>query len=281
VIGLQINGSGRLILKSTPLYCVIGDPITHSRSPEIHRFFADQQADSIKYESKRVDEASFQNFVRNFFESGGAGLNITLPHKESAYLLCDELSERAALSRAVNTLFMDDLGLLHGENTDGLGLVRDIVNNHGVVIRNKRILIIGAGGAARGVIHDLVSCNPASVSIINRTHHRAEALAKYFNVEALEVKVAFERNFDLIINATASSLVGELPPICSEMLAPNCCCYDMMYSKEDTSFVRWARENGVSRTMDGLGMLVEQAAEAFFLWRGSRPITAPLLKILR
>lgn len=281
MIGLQINGSGRLILKSTPLYCVIGDPITHSRSPEIHRFFADQQADSIKYESKRVDEASFQNFVRNFFESGGAGLNITLPHKESAYLLCDELSERAALSRAVNTLFMDDLGLLHGENTDGLGLVRDIVNNHGVVIRNKRILIIGAGGAARGVIHDLVSCNPASVSIINRTHHRAEALAKYFNVEALEVKVAFERNFDLIINATASSLVGELPPICSEMLAPNCCCYDMMYSKEDTSFVRWARENGVSRTMDGLGMLVEQAAEAFFLWRGSRPITAPLLKILR
>jgi shikimate dehydrogenase len=281
VIGLQINGSGRLILKSTPLYCVIGDPITHSRSPEIHRFFADQQADSIKYESKRVDEASFQNFVRNFFESGGAGLNITLPHKESAYLLCDELSERAALSRAVNTLFMDDLGLLHGENTDGLGLVRDIVNNHGIVIRNKRILIIGAGGAARGVIHDLVSCNPASVSIINRTHHRAEALAKYFNVEALEVKVAFERNFDLIINATASSLVGELPPICSEMLAPNCCCYDMMYSKEDTSFVRWARENGVSRTMDGLGMLVEQAAEAFFLWRGSRPITAPLLKILR
>jgi shikimate dehydrogenase len=281
VIGLQINGSGRLILKSTPLYCVIGDPITHSRSPEIHRFFADQQADSIKYESKRVDEASFQNFVRNFFESGGAGLNITLPHKESAYLLCDELSERAALSRAVNTLFMDDLGLLHGENTDGLGLVRDIVNNHGVVIRDKRILIIGAGGAARGVIHDLASCNPASVSIINRTHHRAEALAKYFNVEALEVKVAFERNFDLIINATASSLVGELPPICSEMLAPNCCCYDMMYSKEDTSFVRWARENGVSRTMDGLGMLVEQAAEAFFLWRGSRPITAPLLKILR
>jgi shikimate dehydrogenase len=281
VIGLQINGSGRLILKSTPLYCVIGDPITHSRSPEIHRFFADQQADSIKYESKRVDEASFQNFVRNFFESGGAGLNITLPHKESAYLLCDELSERAALSRAVNTLFMDDLGLLHGENTDGLGLVRDIVNNHGVVIRNKRILIIGAGGAARGVIHDLASCNPASVSIINRTHHRAEALAKYFNVEALEVKVAFERNFDLIINATASSLVGELPPICSEMLAPNCCCYDMMYSKEDTSFVRWARENGVSRSMDGLGMLVEQAAEAFFLWRGSRPITAPLLKILR
>jgi shikimate dehydrogenase len=281
VIGLQINGSGRLILKSTPLYCVIGDPITHSRSPEIHRFFADQQADSIKYESKRVDEASFQNFVRNFFESGGAGLNITLPHKESAYLLCDELSERAALSRAVNTLFMDDLGLLHGENTDGLGLVRDIVNNHGIVIRDKRILIIGAGGAARGVIHDLASCNPASVSIINRTHHRAEALAKYFNVEALEVKVAFERNFDLIINATASSLVGELPPICSEMLAPNCCCYDMMYSKEDTSFVRWARENGVSRTMDGLGMLVEQAAEAFFLWRGSRPITAPLLKILR
>ena len=281
MIGLQINGSGRLILKSTSLYCVIGDPITHSRSPEIHRFFADQQADSIKYESKRVDEASFQNFVRNFFESGGAGLNITLPHKESAYLLCDELSERAALSRAVNTLFMDDLGLLHGENTDGLGLVRDIVNNHGIVIRNKRILIIGAGGAARGVIHDLVSCNPASVSIINRTHHRAEALAKYFNVEALEVKVAFERNFDLIINATASSLVGELPPICSEMLAPNCCCYDMMYSKEDTSFVRWARENGVSRTMDGLGMLVEQAAEAFFLWRGSRPITAPLLKILR
>ena len=281
MIGLQINGSGRLILKSTPLYCVIGDPITHSRSPEIHRFFADQQADSIKYESKRVDEASFQNFVRNFFESGGAGLNITLPHKESAYLLCDELSERAALSRAVNTLFIDDLGLLHGENTDGLGLVRDIVNNHGVVIRNKRILIIGAGGAARGVIHDLASCNPASVSIINRTHHRAEALAKYFNVEALEVKVAFERNFDLIINATASSLVGELPPICSEMLAPNCCCYDMMYSKEDTSFVRWARENGVSRTMDGLGMLVEQAAEAFFLWRGSRPITAPLLKILR
>lgn len=281
MIGLQINGSGRLTLKSTPLYCVIGDPITHSRSPEIHRFFADQQADSIKYESKRVDEASFQNFVRNFFESGGAGLNITLPHKESAFLLCDELSERAALSRAVNTLFMDDLGLLHGENTDGLGLVRDIVNNHGIVIRNKRILIIGAGGAARGVIHDLVSCNPASVSIINRTHHRAEALAKYFNVEALKVKAAFERNFDLIINATASSLVGELPPICSAMLAPNCCCYDMMYSKEDTSFVRWARENGVSRTMDGLGMLVEQAAEAFFLWRGSRPITAPLLKILR
>ena len=268
-------------MKSTPFYCVIGDPITHSRSPEIHKFFADQQAESIQYEAQRVDEASFQNFVRDFFESGGAGLNITLPYKEAAFLLCDKLSERASLSRAVNTLFIDDQGLLRGENTDGLGLVRDIVDNHGIAISNKRILIIGAGGAARGVIYDLISCNPASVSIVNRTHHKAEALAERFNIKALEIKFAFEKEFDLIINATASSLAGELPSISSAMLAPNCCCYDMMYSKEDTIFVRWAKENGVSDTMDGLGMLVEQAAEGFFLWRGLRPFTAPLLKKLR
>ena len=268
-------------MKRTPLYCVIGDPIKHSRSPEIHKFFADQQTDSIHYEAKRVDEASLQNFVMNFFESGGAGLNITLPHKESAFLLCDKLSERATLSRAVNTLFIDNRGLLCGENTDGLGLVRDIVDNHGIAISNKSILIIGAGGAARGVIYDLISCNPALVSIVNRTHHKAEALAKRFNIKALEIRSAFEKEFDLIINATSSSLVGELPPICSAMLAPNCCCYDMMYSKEDTVFVRWAKQNGVLHTMDGLGMLVEQAAEAFFLWRGLRPTTTPLLKKLR
>lgn len=268
-------------MKSTPFYCVIGDPIAHSRSPEIHKLFADQQAEPIQYKAERVDEASFQNFVRNFFESGGAGLNITLPHKEAAVSLCDKLSQRAALSRAVNTLFMDNRGLLRGENTDGLGIVRDIVDNHGIAISDKRILIIGAGGAARGIIYDLISCNPASVSIVNRTHHKAEALAESFNIKALEIKFAFEKEFDLIINATASSVVGELPPICSAMLAPNCCCYDMMYSNEDTIFVRWANENGARYALDGLGMLVEQAAEAFFLWRGFRPSTSEVLKKLR
>lgn len=266
-------------------YAVVGNPVKHSKSPLIHSLFAQQSGKDLVYEAIEVEEDNFEGFVKDFFANQGAGLNITVPYKEKAFTLADSCSPRAQLAKAVNTLFVDDQNKLCGENTDGWGLVTDIKVNHAFPIKGKRILILGAGGAVRGALAALVFEQAANISIANRTLSRAEQLREEFkshaSVEALSYEAIGQQQFDLIINGTSSSLSGELPPISPELLAPDCCCYDMMYGDKDTTFVSWAKQNGAALSVDGLGMLVEQAAEAFAIWNGVRPDTAGVIDQLR
>ncbi|MQM38285.1 Shikimate dehydrogenase (NADP(+)) [wastewater metagenome] len=265
-------------------YAVMGNPIAHSRSPEIHRLFAEQTGEAVRYERILVPEDSFAGAVAEFEAAGGAGLNVTVPFKGDAWALADTLSERAERARAVNTLIISDAGL-YGDNTDGIGLVRDLRDNHGVTLAGARVLILGAGGAARGALPSLLEEAPASVHIANRTAERARELATAFAdlgaVTGSGYEALAEMRFDVVINATSAGLAGELPPLPDTLLAPGACCYDMVYADEPTAFVRWARAHGAAVAADGLGMLVEQAAESFFLWRGHRPRTAPVIEALR
>lgn len=268
-----------------PHYAVLGKPVAHSKSPAIHRQFAEQTGVQLDYEAIEVEPEDFARFVGEFFVGGGAGLNITLPHKEAAYALAEQLSSRARLAGAVNTLYVKD-GKLCGDNTDGPGLVRDISYNHGFAIAGKAILMLGAGGAARGALAALVEESPASITLLNRTRSRAEAIAADFAGLMPILTGDFENldsagRYDLIINATSLSLNQELPPLVEAWLQPNACCYDMMYADTDTVFVRWAKQHGAALALDGLGMLVEQAAESFHIWRGIRPDTAPVIARLR
>ena len=271
--------------KAPDAYAVMGNPITHSRSPQIHAAFAKQTSQRIEYTAIQVDVGGFDQAVGNFFANGGKGLNITVPFKQEAWQLADELGEEAKQAGAVNTLLMNTEGQLLGRNTDGIGLVRDILTNHGGAIANKRVLLIGAGGAARGVLQPLLNENPATLVIANRTPDRAHDLAQDFSERGDVVGVGFDdlgdQNFDLIINATAASLQGEVPPLPDTVCAENCWCYDMMYSAEPTPFVLWGEQHGASKSVDGLGMLVEQAAGSFFLWRGVRPETIPVIQSIR
>lgn len=266
-------------------YAVIGDPVQHSKSPIIHQQFAQQTGQDVTYEAIRVERGELAQFIRDFFANGGAGLNITLPHKEAVYALAAGHSERALEARAVNTLYLDKSGQLYGDNTDGVGLVRDIQNNLHVAIAGKRVLLLGAGGAVRGVLGPLLKAQPSSVCIANRTVSRAEQLAREFaskgNVSAGGFDLFAAQQFDLIINGTSMGLVNQMPDIGEEVLAEDCCCYDMMYKSVDTTFVEWAKQHGAQLAVDGLGMLVEQAAEAFAIWRGVRPETADVIKLLR
>ncbi len=271
--------------KAPDAYAVMGNPITHSRSPDIHAAFAKQTNQRIEYTAIQVDLGGFEQAVGNFFANGGKGLNVTVPFKQEAWQLADELGEEAKQAGAVNTLLMNTEGQLLGRNTDGIGLARDILTNHGGAIANKRVLLIGAGGAARGVLQPLLNENPATLVIANRTPDRAHDLAQDFSERGDVVGVGFDdlgdQNFDLIINATAASLQGEVPPLPDTVCAENCWCYDMMYSAEPTPFVLWGEQHGASKSVDGLGMLVEQAAESFFLWRGVRPETIPVIQSIR
>lgn len=266
-------------------YAVLGKPVAHSKSPAIHRQFAAQTGEPVDYEAIEVEPEDFVRFVGEFFVGGGAGLNITLPHKEAAFALADQHSPRARLAGAVNTLYIRD-GKLCGENTDGPGLVRDISHNHGFSLAGKDILMLGAGGAARGALAALVEQAPASITLLNRTRSRAEAIAADF-ADAMAIATGdftdldTAARYDLIINATALSLSQELPPLVADWLRPGACCYDMMYADTDTVFVRWAKQHGAVLALDGLGMLVEQAAESFHIWRGIRPDTAPVIAHLR
>ena len=266
-------------------YAVIGNPIHHSKSPIIHRQFAEQTGQDVLYEAIRVEPSELFNFITSFFAKGGAGLNVTLPHKEAVFALIKNHSERALQARAVNTIFLNNAGELCGDNTDGLGLIRDLQFNLGYNINGKRVLLLGAGGAARGVLGPLLAMKPDSVSIANRTVAKAEQLASEFaqrgNPVAGDIATFAAQQFDLILNGTSMGLANEMPDIEKGMLANNCCCYDMMYKSTDTIFVKWAKEQGVGIAVDGLGMLVEQAAEAFNLWRGVRPDTASVIKQLR
>ena len=275
--------------KAPDAYAVMGNPITHSRSPQIHAAFAKQTNQRIEYTAIQVDVGGFDQAVGNFFANGGKGLNVTVPFKQEAWQRADKLGAEAKQAGAVNTLLVNAEGQLLGRNTDGIGLVRDLLQNHGAStnykIANKRVLLIGAGGAARGVLQPLLDENPSSLVIVNRTPDRAHDLAEDFSKLGDVSGVGFDdlsnQSFDLIINATAASLQGEVPPLPDTVCAENCWCYDMMYSAEPTPFVRWGEQHNASKSVDGLGMLVEQAAESFFLWRGVRPETKPVSQSIR
>ncbi|RRJ82576.1 shikimate dehydrogenase [Aestuariirhabdus litorea] len=269
-------------MDSPDQYAVMGNPIAHSKSPRIHRQFAEQTGQQIEYRALRVDEGDFEQALEHFFKQG-KGLNITVPFKQRAWQLSGRLSERAQLAGAVNTLWMEG-GVLVGDNTDGCGLVTDLVQNQRLLINAKRVLLLGAGGAARGVLQPLLAEGPAKLVVANRTLARAQELVELFSPFGVVEASSFEAlrgAFDLIINATSASLEGEVPPLPPGVVAGHTHCYDMMYGAEPTAFNRWAKSKGAKDCIDGLGMLVEQAAEAFYLWRGVRPDTQPVLAALR
>lgn len=262
----------------TDRYAVFGHPIAHSKSPQIHAAFARQTGQDMTYEAILAPLDGFAESVDAFVAAGGRGANVTVPFKEEAYRLARRLSPRAERAGAVNTLLFDD-GIL-GDNTDGAGLVADLTRNLGCALAGKRILLAGAGGAARGVIEPLLDQSPAEFVIANRTVSRAQELAGLFGRGVVACGFdAVDTPFDLVINATAASLAGELPPLSPRLFTAGTLAYDMMYGR-DTPFLAFARMHGAT-TADGLGMLVEQAAEAFWLWRGVRPDTAPVIASLR
>ncbi|MBV57232.1 MAG: shikimate dehydrogenase [Gammaproteobacteria bacterium] len=266
-------------------YAVVGNPVKHSKSPRIHSLFASQTGMELAYTAIQLKPENFEAGVRKFFADGGAGLNVTVPFKEKAFLLADSCSERARLAQAVNTLCVDGDGALIGDNTDGVGLVRDIKGNHQFEIRQRRILLLGAGGAVRGALSALVAEDPAEITIANRTPGKALQLKAEFGHLADLTAVGFGEldatAFDLVINGTSLGLEGKLPPISKAVISSACCCYDMVYADSDTVFVRWARDNGAVLALDGLGMLVEQAAESFAIWHGLRPQTLSVISQLR
>jgi shikimate dehydrogenase len=265
-------------------YAVMGYPVQHSWSPFIHGLFAKQTRQSMSYTRLAVSPENFEREVGAFFASGGKGLNITVPHKQAANIVTRYRTPRAEIARAVNTLAWRSDGLL-GDNTDGAGLVSDLTRNVGFDIANTRILLLGAGGAARGVLGPLLAAAPARIEIANRHAARAIELAEEFELLGTVVGSAFEGIgdgvFDLVLNATSASLQEEIPPIPRGAIGRATLCYDMAYGKGDTSFTRWARSNGTGRAETGWGMLVEQAAESFLLWRGIRPDTKPVLAAVK
>ena len=267
-------------------YAVVGHPVKHSLSPQIHQAFAQQLGHSIEYIAKELFLKDFEGQVRSLYRDGYSGLNVTVPFKQQAWELCDQRSPRAEDAGAVNTLIFLEDNQIAGDNTDGVGLTRDLVSNHRALIQRRKILILGAGGAVRGVIAPLQVLEPQSITIANRTIEKAEQLVRDFenrgSVIASQYKdLGFEK-YDLIINGTAAGLNNEVAPVPDEVLGVNSICYDMMYNIDaNTAFVDWALTRGASRAFDGLGMLVEQAAESFFIWRGERPETQPVIDALR
>ena len=266
-------------------YGVFGHPVGHSFSPFIHGVFARATGQQMSYRAYDVAPEEFSGRVADFFSGGGRGLNITLPHKIAAVEVAQELTARAAHAAAVNTLALQDDNVVLGDNTDGAGLVRDLCNNLRIVIKQRRLLVLGAGGATRGVLAPILGLEPAIVVIANRTPERAEALAAAFADLGVTQGVGFayvgDTPFDLIINATSASLSGDIPPIPAGAIGPETVCYDLAYGRSAMAFVRWAKQSGCRRAVQGLGMLVEQAAESFRLWRGVRPETAQVLAALK
>ncbi len=265
-------------------YAVIGNPISHSKSPLIHTTFAQQTNQSMQYGALLAPLDGFQITATNFRQQSGKGLNVTVPFKLEAFQLATRLTERATIAQAVNTLKFENDEIL-GDNTDGAGLVRDIESNLGISIASKRILLLGAGGAARGVILPLLQQNPAILAIANRTLHKAEALQQQFiaygNMVAGDFMRFSDEHFDIIINATSASLHDALPELPANVFAQTTLAYDMMYRHEPTRFLKFAHQHGAHQLADGIGMLVEQAAESFFVWRGIRPQTKPIIAMLK
>ena len=266
------------------LFAVMGNPVGHSKSPAIHSMFAEQCGIELEYTAIQVDVGGFGAAVRNFQASGGSGLNVTLPFKVEAFELADSLSERAARARAVNTLRFGPDGAAHGDNTDGVGMVTDVRDNLRVRLADATVLIVGAGGAARGVLAALLAERPRRVAVANRSVDKAVSLARAFadlgGVEACGLN-GIDAEFDVVINATAASLEDAVPAIPERAVRGCALAYDMVYRDRATPFMRWAADHGAARVADGLGMLVEQAAESFLVWNGVRPRTAPVMERLR
>ena len=271
----------------TDRYAVIGNPVAHSQSPHIHRMFADALGEDMEYGMVLGRPGRFPDDVRDFRQSGGRGLNVTVPFKLDAYDYATRRSERATKAGAVNTLQFDGDDVF-GDNTDGAGLVRDIRDGFGFAIAGARVVLMGAGGAARGALLPLLAERPARIAIVNRTVVKAEALATGFASHAAGVSLhgggygdVAGDTFDLVINATSASLADALPPLTARVFSRAAIAYDMVYGARAKAFIAYALAQGAGRAVDGLGMLVEQAAESFFLWRGVRPATGPVLAALR
>ena len=271
-------------------YAVMGNPVVHSKSPLIHGMFAEQCGVVLSYEKIQVEIGGFDQAVSDFAAHGGAGLNITVPFKLDAWQLCqrnqNSLAPRATMAEAVNTLQFKDDGSVHGDNTDGAGIVMDLQQNSDCPLNGARILLIGAGGAARGVIAPILDCQPALLTIANRTAQKATLLAEHFarrgysQVESSSMD-RVEEQYDVVINATAASLSDALPEVGHRCIGPDTLAYDMMYGTTPTIFMKWAKDLGAKTAKDGLGMLVEQAAESFYLWHGQRPDTAAVISYIR
>jgi len=265
-------------------YGVMGYPVSHSRSPVIHRLFALQTGQDMQYELLQVSPGNLETAVRQFQRTGGKGLNITVPHKQEAVKLVDQLGERARTAGAVNTLSFQDGGIF-GDNTDGIGLLRDLVINHGINIEDANILILGAGGSTRGILGPLLEMLPNSLRIANRTPAKADALAEHFGSMGPVSACRFDdvpttEPYDLVINATSAGLHGQMPPYPAAAITERTFCYDLSYGLTATPFSVWASEAGAMQSIIGWGMLVEQAAESFHIWRGIRPDTEPVLSQL-
>jgi shikimate dehydrogenase len=269
----------------TDKYAVIGNPIAHSKSPLIHSVFAQETGQDMDYGRILGDPDGFEEDVQRFFAIGGRGLNVTVPFKERAWRLSDERSQSAEGAGAVNTLILLPDHRLRGDNTDGVGLVRDLAQNHGFDFTGKTVLLLGAGGASRGVLRPLLETGLSALVIANRTASKALELAATAAalgpVSGCGLGGLRGRCFDLIVNGTSAGLAGDAPDIPHDCLAPAGWTYDMLYGDAPTPFRRWGMEHGAERSLDGLGMLVEQAAESFFLWRGVHPSTAPVIALLR
>lgn len=270
---------------STPdRYAVIGWPVKHSRSPFIHAMFARQTEQNMTYQLLEAAPEQFESTVQDFFAKGGKGLNITVPHKQAAFAIARYRSPRAEFAGAVNTLSLHE-GELMGDNTDGVGLFNDLSRNLHFDLEDMRVLMLGAGGAARGVIAPILQARPAELVIANRNVDRADQLVEEFMTLGTLSSISFAdleaRPFDLIINATSASLQGEMPALPTGIVDTHTLCYDMAYGKDGTVFTRWAEQQGAERAVQGWGMLVEQAAESFFIWRGVRPDTAEVLAALQ
>lgn len=269
--------------ESVDRYAVVGNPISHSLSPQIHRLFAEQTQQSMSYEAIELAIDDFPAQIRQLQQQGLKGANVTIPFKQQAWEICQQRSPRAEIAGAVNTLVFGQDGKVSGDNTDGAGLVRDLIYNHQTLIKHSKILILGAGGAARGVLAPLFEQQPESITIANRTLEKAEKLALDFNSIGQVYSSGYDdlgtEKFDLIINATAAGLSNQVPPIPDQLTDSCSLCYDMMYNLNGlTAFVSWGQNKGITKSIDGLGMLVEQAAEAFYIWRGVKVNTAEILK---
>lgn len=269
----------------TDRYAVTGNPVHHSKSPQIHAAFARQTGEDLSYTKLPLPIDAFRKGAEDFFAQGGKGLNVTVPFKLQAWQLAAVRSQRAERAGAVNTLWQNEDGQLCGDTTDGTGLLRDLCDNHQIQLKGKSLLILGAGGAVRGVLSELLEKKPQRITIANRTLEKAKLLAEQFSdlgcLNACGFEALANQQYDLIINGTSASLQGELPALPDGLSVERSVCYDMMYGAQETPFNRWARQKGAIRTLDGLGMLVEQAAESFFIWRGVRPQTAAVIESLR
>jgi len=266
-------------------YAVMGNPVSHSKSPFIHSEFARETGQQLDYTAICVEPGHLTEAVSQFYHNHGKGLNITVPFKQDAWQLASQRSERAQRAGAVNTLVLNSETDIYGDTTDGVGLIADLTQNHGIDIKQRKILILGAGGAVRGVLEPLLQLHPQQLVIANRTVARATELARDFAGLGPLSGCGFAElqgeTFDLVINGTSASLAGELPPLPEQLLTAEACVYDMMYGAKPTVFMQWGKRQGAVRCLDGLGMLVEQAAESFFIWRGVRPQTDGVIRSLR